>query len=532
MHILIPGRHHLLTDFQFKYLYRIIQSGLQGELDVEGRPLGHTSPVESVIFAVTSANHANTRRNPVPFYLRAMAILDFAQELQVPCYVYPIDDVGMLEDFAGYTLKKIQHESDGAFRLSPSNTVVACSTPVLLMYERKGFPVLPVELADRQDWRLRSRSPWQLVEDIASSEGPLQAHPDIFAHLHQASFLIWDRYGLADRVRRLFSDDMIGADGDLTESRDYNSYVREMDDIALMKYQETAPHLRPGRIGDIGCAVGTWIQYACMDERLRESDFFGIEVAFRLYRICLQRKENGAFPNPYVFFAQKNAVTGLCFDPASMNTIHTSSLTHEIESYGGRAELLAFIDNRYQEIAPGGVWVNRDVLGPDQPHKQVLLWLNDEDGENEDWEQEMPDKQALKDYLGRLSTKALFQRFARDFRRGETGRLEWEWATIEGRDLVRITLGQAMEFISKKDYHSNWQSEMHETFCYWSFDDWKTQLEKAGFTIAPASHSYTNAWLVENRYRGRAELFEETEGGLQAVPYPVTHMLMVAEKRI
>ena len=530
MHILLPGRHHILTDFQFKYLYRLVQSGLKDALDVNGAPLSMDEAVDSIIFAVTSSNHSNTRRNPIPFYLRAMALLDFSQELDVPCYVFPIDDVGHLDDFAGYTLKKIQHESDGRFKLGPENTIVACSTPVLEMYERLGFQVLPVELADRSDWSLVSKSPWDLVEEVAASQGPLQFLPDIFSHLHQASFLIWSNYGLADRVRKLFSDDMIGADGDLTESRDYNSYVREMDEIAEMKYRETAPFLKPGRIGDIGCAVGTWIRLAAADERFRESDFIGIEVAFQLYRICLQRKENGDFPNPFVFFAQKNAVTGLCFEERSMNTIHTSSLTHEIESYGGRADLLAFIRNRFRELAPGGVWVNRDVVGPDVPDREVYLRLNGEDGENGDWEGEFEDRDELAAYLGRLSTRALFRRFVRDFRREEGYAWDVEEVEVDGVAYVRSKLGQAMEFISKKDYHSNWMSEMHETFCYWSFGDWKRELEAAGFRVAASSHSYTNQWLVENRYRGKADLFTLTEGKLEPLDYPVTHMMLVGER--
>ena len=93
-----------------------MQIGLEDALDVDQKPLGMDGKIERIIFAVTSANHSNTRRNPVPFHLRAMAILDFSQELGIPCFVYPIDDVGYLEDFAGYTLKKIRHDSDGGER--------------------------------------------------------------------------------------------------------------------------------------------------------------------------------------------------------------------------------------------------------------------------------------------------------------------------------------------------------------------------------------------------------------------------------
>ncbi|HQB62186.1 MAG TPA: transferase, partial [Spirochaetota bacterium] len=66
MHILFPGRHHLLTDYQFKYIYRLIQAGLDGVLDINGETIKTNSKIEDIIFAVTSCNHSNTCRNPIP----------------------------------------------------------------------------------------------------------------------------------------------------------------------------------------------------------------------------------------------------------------------------------------------------------------------------------------------------------------------------------------------------------------------------------------------------------------------------------
>lgn len=528
MVILIPGRHHCLTDFQFKYLARLIVNGLSNEPDKYRNPIQISEKITSVIFAVTSANHSNTRRNPVPFHLRAMAILDFCQELMVPSFVFGIDDVGILPDFASYTLKKIKHESEGKFDLSPANTIVACSSPVGDMYERLGFRILPMELSDHKTGAISTHSPWDLVEMVAQSNVPWAENREVFDHLHQSSFLIWNAYGIGEKVRKLFSDDMIGSDGDLTETRDYTSYVRQMDDIATLKYNETAPHIKPGRIGDIGCAVGTWIMLGCKDERLRESDFIGIEVARHLYQICLQRKENKEFSNPYVFFAQKNAVTDLCFEPNSMNTIHASSLTHEIESYGGREDLLQFIQNRFEELAPGGVWINRDVVGPRDKHKQVLLWMDDADGTKPPVSATAESKEKIR----AMSTRERFRLFADQFRKEEGDGINFEWLQRGEKQYAKMTLSDAMEFISKKDYANNWQSEMHEKFCFWSFDDWKLALEGAGFEIEPSSHAYPNQWLIENRYEGKVALFEEKDGVLKPLPFPETHMLMVATRRI
>lgn len=528
MYILFPGRHHLLTQFQHDYLQTAIRSRCADTPDVDGQPLDEHE-IEGVVFAVTSANHSHTRRNPLPFYLRAMALQEFGKELPVPCYIYGIDDVGQLDNFAEYTLKKIGHESDGALRLTPQNTVVLCSTPVLRMYEELGFRILPAELTDRATYAVRTDNPWTLVERIVDSEEGMSG-PDLKSLVHAASRDIWLTYGLQHKVKLLFSDRMIGDDGDITASRDYNSYVRQMDEIARLKYDETAAYIQPGRIGDIGCAVGSWIKLAAQDPRLRESDFFGVEVARHLYDICLQRKHNNEFENPFVFFAQKNAVNSLAFDAGSMNTIHTSSLTHEIESYGGHAELLSFIDSRYRELRPGGVWINRDVIGPAGGDEDVYLWCSREDGRNDDFDRELSDRGQLAEYLSGLSTQGRFLRFALDYRKEEGEQVDYRRETVDGMEYIVTPLHTAAEFMSKKDYVDNWQSEMHETFCFWTLADWEAALTAAGFRLRPETRATANPWIIANRLSGRVALSRRDGDRLVPMDFPVSHALLISER--
>jgi len=482
---------------------------------------------EAIIFAVTSSNHSNTRRNPLPLHLRSMILTAFADHLDIPAYVYPIDDIGTSQQFAEYTVKRINHESDGLFYLTPENTIVLCSTPVLKLYEQLGYKILPAELNDVGNWNYNTELPWSVVEDIACNQS-WRTDSIIKSKIHSSSFRFWDLYKLGEKLQMLFRDTMISSDGDLTETRDYNVYVRQMDEIAELKFKDTADYIQPGRIGDIGCAVGSWIRLACKDPRLRESDFYGIEVSRHLFEICRQRKENGEFDNPFVFFSKKNAVTGLVFEPGTMNTIHTSSLTHEIESYGSREDLLKFIKNRAQELVPGGVWINRDVVGPYEKDEEVLLWLNDKDGQNDEPFKRFNSRMELSAYLASLSTHARFLRFSKDFRKEVKYQLNFTPATIEGRELVRLKLKDAMEFLSRKDYIDNWESEMHETFCYWDFDEWKQALKDAGFRIAPSSYAFTNDWIAKNRWVGKAELFRSKKEGLEKMDYPVTTMILVS----
>lgn len=528
MYLLIPGRHHLLTQFQLEYI-RSILLNKPGITDIDGNELSPSAPVEALIFAVTSSNHTHTRRNPLPFYLRALAIESAFRELNLPVYIYGIDDVGNQPDFAAYTLKRIKHESENKLVCTPENTLVLCSTPVLNLYSSLGFRILPAELAERDNWTYSQPMPWDIVEYIASCSH-WETDPFIGGNIAPASKDIWSRYGYFDKVQQLFNDSMISSDGDLTSTRDYNVYVRQMDEIAALKYDETANFIRAGRIGDIGCAVGSWIKLATADERFRESDFYGIEISRHLFEICRQRKENGEFNNPFVFFSQKNAVTGLVFDPGSMHTIHTSSLTHEIESYGGRAELLQFIRNRFEELTHQGVWINRDVVAPYQKEQEVYLQLTDEDGSNEAPLKEFDNPHELSAYLQQLSTRARFYRFSRDFRAKEGFVLPYTEVVHRGQAYFKTTMQYAAEFLSRKDYTDNWQSEMHETFCYWDFDEWKAALKAVGFRIDLASSAYTNTWITENRWKNKAGLFTLQGIDLEELPYPVTHMLLLGVK--
>jgi len=528
MYLIIPGRHHLLTQFQFKYLYALIQSELSEVKNVKDDRIEETQSIKGIIFAVTSSNHYGTKRNPIPFYLRAMIVQEFSKELGVPVYVFGIDDVGYLENFASYTLKQVAHQSEYSLQLTPENTYVVCSSPVMNMYEKLGFTILPAELEDRKKQIFKAKHPWQLLEQIAETER-WEYDVEIIESLHPSSYKIWKTYNLGGLVKSILNDPIIGDDGDLTESRDYNTYVRQMDEIAELKYQETTPHINPGLIGDIGCAVGSWIKCASEEAKLSESDFYGIEVARQLFNICTQRKENGEFSNPNVFFAQKNAVTNLVFRPNTMSTIHTSSLTHEIESYGSREDLFRFIENRYEELRPGGVWINRDVVGPENGDKEILMSLLSDDGED-DWEKEFDDNKQLSQYLDGLSTMAKFLRFAKDFRAEENNRIGYELEEIHGKSYVRITLRDAAEYLLAKDYTDNWKSEMHERFCNWSISDWKEVLNNMGFKVDSNSKSYLNPWIEENRLKGKAELFMKNNGVLVPLDFPPSNMLVIASK--
>src|SRR3989344_821589 len=135
MYLLFPGRHHMLTKFQNQYLQKIIRDSIDDQ------------KIDEIIFAVTSANHDNTRRNPIPLYLRVLAIDKFSKNLSCRVSLYPIKDIPQSDKYAQFLLSQIFYQSGK--RLSPENTILGCSTPpVIALFEKIGFRNTPFELSD------------------------------------------------------------------------------------------------------------------------------------------------------------------------------------------------------------------------------------------------------------------------------------------------------------------------------------------------------------------------------------------------
>jgi SAM-dependent methyltransferase len=498
-YVLFPGRHHLLTRFQADYLAGLAADG-----------------ATTIVWAVTSANHENTKRNPVPYHRREAAIERLSVQTGLRSLVVPIFDTAPTERFAEVTLKSVQVTAGLA--LTPADTVVACSTPeVSALYEKLGFPIAPVE-ADLTLGATPER-PWDVLLRLAADDENWRdlAHP--------ATVDVFERYHLTDTVRTVVNDPVVGSEGGLTATRDYRTYAEAFADAAARKWSAVRRYVQPGRIVDIGCGAGSVLELADAEPALHESDLIGVEVARHLYQECVHKKAQGVFRNANVYFYQRNVLGGAIFAERSIDTTLTFALTHEIWSYGDRlASLRQFARRIYDHTAPGGVWINSDVCGPDDRERPVRLTLRTDDGANpagprRDLAARPPAEVA--GYLGGLSTRARLDQFAADF--------AFPFAFSPGDDpaTVELPLGAAMDFLTRKDYVDNWLSETREQFCGLEFADWRRLLTEVGFEIDPASSTIRNEWLIENRFAGRAAL-----AGLDGGPldWPVTHLLAVARR--
>ncbi|UZN03445.1 class I SAM-dependent methyltransferase [Cellulomonas sp. S1-8] len=513
-HVLFPGRHHLVTAFQVAYLTDLLAGRVRA---ADGEPVT-CAPDARVVWALTSATHSGTRRNPVPAHRREAMIEAVTTRAGLPSLVVPVADVPPSPRFAHTVLATSELVLGDA--LTPAGTVVACSTPeVAAMYAVEGFRIATVEDGAPGD----PARPWDVLERMVAGDDAWRtlAHPDAVA--------FYERYHLDAQVRLVHTDPTVQDDGDLTETRDYATYTAAFDDASDRKWEQVAPHVRPGRVVDLGCAAGGLLERAARDPRLAESDLYGVDVSRHLVAEAEHRRAQGVFANPNVFFAQRNLLLGPVFPARTVDTTTTVALTHEISSYGdGRADLELLARRIFDQTRPGGVWINSDVLGPADPDRVVDLVL-DGDGGVPARDLTGLDRAEAAAHVAGLSPAARLVQFAQDFPvlSGATVTVEWV-AQGEASSVARTTLRTAMEYLYTRDYTDSWLSECHERFCDMTGDDWRALLEGVGFELDPGSGPWRNDWLVEHRLSVGAALRDPATGA--PVAWPDTHVLTVARR--
>lgn len=492
--ILFPGRHHILTKFQHQYLKNLIEKGINGK------------KVNRIIFAVTSANHENTRRNPIPLYLRTMAITKFSQSLPCEVKIYPIPDVKNTEKFANYLLNQIFYQSGE--RLTPENTILACSTPnVINLFTQIGFKNMPVELSDEKKNKYVSLRPYEVIELLIKSGKTWRNSSAWKEYASEAAQEVYLEYDLGDLIIELFNDSLLGEDADITETRDYNTYAVQMDQNVKFKFNDIKPFIARGKIVDAGCGTGALVKI--LAKEFTESDIIGIEATRKFYEYCKMQDYGDSF----VFFYRKN-ITDQNFKENTINTFIYSSILHEIYSYIGEKALKKLLKNTFDQLAPHGRIIIRDVVGPANKEEVVLLKLNTRDGKTTG-------------EIKELSTYAKFFRFAKEFK---PRKINFKEVIIEGTKFIELNLGDAYEYLSKMNYIDNWKSEMHEEFGFWSLSVWKKELEKIGFSIVDGSKEFQSDYIIDKMYAGKAALYKKLGNKIVEIDYPATNMILAGEK--
>ncbi|MEB3224103.1 MAG: methyltransferase domain-containing protein [Candidatus Sericytochromatia bacterium] len=543
--LLFPGRHLVNTRFQEACLLAVLGRPLAGLPTLGGPAPG--GAVTDVVFAVTSANQSHSRYNPLPFHARALGVDRFGRQLRealgVRYRIVGVPHFDPTERFCAHILKAIAEETEDDLTLSPTDTVVVCSTPGLIEeWAELGFCVLPAEFAGPDLPPLAER-PIDLVKRLAEFGDGWSQDPGLRQALAPAWLsLFLDFPELPRRITRLYRDPLLTDSGSLTETRDYGTYARAMDSIIDLKFQEIRPGLTPGKIVDEGCADGGLLARIARDHP--DSDLIGIDIAAEFIARAHERMRAGEFGGTFVHFHQRNLLTPI-FRPGSIDTTICNSTLHELWSYGeGRSTVEAYLAEKFRQTRAGGTLVIRDVVGFAERDREVWMVCDEADGSNEEPLRDVSGAQALATYLEGLSTRARFLRFARDFqaalraqgRRGDETRVRYEEATVGGRPAFRLRFQDGVEFMTKMTYVDNWDSEMNESFAFWGFDEWKEALHRAGFHVVESSveptlgsRAYLNAWRVANDFKDRVRFFADAQGE-QPLPLPPTNMILIGRK--
>jgi SAM-dependent methyltransferase len=531
-YLLFPGRHLVNTRFQEAYLFQHV------------RP-----PVDHIVVAITSCNQSHSRYNPIPFHIRAIAVDRFlrglATALGVRYSILGIPHHRPSPRFAGIVAKEVAEQTGGMIDLAPAHTQVMCSTPALIeQYRALGYEVLTAEAVEEApgQWSMREALPIEIVQRIGHAPGQ-QAGPaatdaldDVWIRqrIHPASFsTLRDFPEVIRSIEALYGEPLLGDEGSLTETRDYDSYVRSMAGAIELKYADIRESILPGRIIDEGCADGALLARIARD--FPDSDLIGVDLSAEMLARAAERQRAGELSGCFVFFRQHNLMKPLPLR-SPVDTVICNSTLHELHSYGGGDEpVRQYLRQKHAQLRLGGRLVARDVVGPAERTRPVLLWCNPADGIADHTTAAPQGGEApasLEARLERLSTAARFRRFALDFmpltRPPGAQAFDWEEAATPRGPGFRLTLQHAMEFITKMSYTDNWLSEMHEQFCFWDVDEWKAELEAAGFRVLESTRAYVNEWRVQHRFAGRVVLFALNGAPM---PFPVTNMVLAGEKQ-
>jgi len=488
--LIFPGRHLATTAFQAKYL---------GEL---------ARQFESVIFPVTSANQANCRYNPIPFYLRAIGIDRFAQSAlpDVHWRIIPIPhfQAGAPGKFCQCIVKECEHEL--GFALTPENAEVVISTPGLMeAWAALGFVVHNCEQSQPENERFYPVDAISAIGgncDLMSLKGKLSEEGfDFFRQNPQ----------VVARIRELWSDPLVSDQGDIFEGRYYDSYSSDMLANMKRKFEQIEPHIRPGRIVDEGCADGALIVEIA--KAFPDSDLYGIDISTEFAARFSERQRRGEFGMTYVHFHHGNLMKPL-FRSDSIDTIICNSTLHEIYSYaGGELAVREYLAMKVDQLVPGGRLIARDVVGPDA---NIPVYLKTAGGLS---------KNHANKPIFETTISERFLRFLNDYKHGANGFVH---ECREHEVVFTTMLATAMEFAAKVDYLSNWHAEMAETFCFWSHAKWKQVFADAGLLVLVDSVAYAEPWLVQNRFTGRISISTPQN---DSIPWPPTNHLIVSEKK-
>lgn len=307
----------------------------------------------------------------------------------------------------------------------------------------------------------------------------------------------------------------------------YQRYLDGMDASMRQKVALTAAHiLSQGRIADMGMGSGTGSEaLAALYPALQ---VVGVDVNPEMVAIASER-----YRLPNLEFVTGD-IADRVFEDDSLDGVLNSSVLHHVTSFNeyDYEQARRALANQIAQLRAGGTLIVRDFLDPGPG--EVYLDLPTDDG--------VPpgvmgrdDQESTDSEISGLSSAALFERFANEFRKlaSQPG---FEYQRVSEGDAenslnagfvrYRLSYKHAVEFVLRKDYRRDWATEVLEEYTYYSQADFERAFADLGLRVT-ASTPIRNPWIVRNRFRDKFEL-RDLEG--RPLEFPATNYLIAGEK--
>ncbi len=291
----------------------------------------------------------------------------------------------------------------------------------------------------------------------------------------------------------------------------YEAYFAGMDSSMQQKVALTTAHFPVrGRIADMGSGSGRGTyDLASLYQGL---ELIGVDIN----PISVERARS-RFQRANLSYAVGD-IGEMVFPAESLDGILDSSVLHHVTSFNDFDinRVLITLDNQVDQLKPGGVIIIRDFVIPDGP-ETVYLELPETDG-------------SQSGDLKELSTAALFELFAQKWRSSVNpqGPVSFKRINSTRAGFVRyqLSLRAAAEFVLRKDYRADWETEVLEEYTYLGQSQFEEAFRSRGLRIV-TSRPLWNPWIVQNRFENKFYLSDLNES---ALPFPPTNYLIVGEK--
>lgn len=284
--------------------------------------------------------------------------------------------------------------------------------------------------------------------------------------------------------------------GDLAS---YARYLANMDAAMKQKVAMTAAHLpSQGRIADMGMGSGSGSEVlAALYPGLQ---VIGVDVNPTMVELA-----QSTYQRPNLQFVVGD-VAEVRFPEQSLEGVINSSVLHHVTSYNGYQSDQArrALQAQVRQLTCYGTLIVRDFLAP-EGNPAVELWLDTR------WAQ-------------------CFRRFAQEFRGlSPVAQRGFEFDEIGLRDdgLIgfRVGLRWAIEFVLRKDYQEDWESEILEEYTYFSQSQFEKVFQSLGLRVL-VSTPIRNPWILSHRFEGQFEIVHQGT----VLDFPPTNYLIVGER--